>query len=211
MLRGRTAKRIMGLFGVLVLVQGVVLAASLPRSHSSAGAELGLEALSQRAPDFRWEHVDGTAGSLSELRGHAAVIHFWATWCSSCREELPSLLDYADGAPVDVVVVSLDDRWPAVLPLVQDTRATVARSTSADAARAFGTRSVPETWLVDADGTLRARLQGPGDWTSPDLRSAVSDILVGAGPSRPLGPARPASTSAPADGCEFPEPPATEC
>lgn len=209
MLRGRTAKRIMALLFAVVFLQGLVLAASLPRSNGGSSSDAGLETVALETPALSWEHPDGRSGSLSDLRGRPTLVHFWASWCPACRAELPSLLDYADRAPVEVVAVSLDDRWPAILPLVPDTRATVVRTGSAEAARAFGTQSVPETWLVDADGTVRARLSGPGDWTSPRLRTAVIDTLGSAGAA--TGPSGPAPSAEPAEGCEFPEPPATKC
>lgn len=132
----------------------------------------------RRAPELGWESMAGETGRLSDLRGQPVLLHFWASWCASCREELPSLLTYSGDAAVDVVAVSLDPAWEPVEPLVGGPRPDVVRSSPEAAARAFGTRSVPETWVIDAEGVVRARLPGAADWSSPQVREAVGRALT---------------------------------
>ncbi len=46
---------------------------------------------SGNAPEFELRTFDGQALRLSELRGKAIVLNFWASWCQPCREEAPLL------------------------------------------------------------------------------------------------------------------------
>lgn len=101
------------------------------------------------------------------------LVHFWATWCKPCREELPALLALAaeDGLGVNVVAVSVDETWE-VIDHFFDGRAppSVTRASHDDVRAAFGVEVLPWSFLVDATGVVRFRLPGAQPWMSADAR-----------------------------------------
>lgn len=49
-------------------------------------------AVGERMPDFDVVQLSGASGDLASLsKGQVALVVFWATWCSSCREEIPHI------------------------------------------------------------------------------------------------------------------------
>ena len=62
-------------------------------------ADIGPRA-GQIAPDFELSDFDGDRYRLSDYRGKAVYVNFWATWCVPCRAELPEIYrlqgDYGD-------------------------------------------------------------------------------------------------------------------
>jgi thiol-disulfide isomerase/thioredoxin len=64
------------------------------------------------APEFELKTLDGRAVKLSDFRGKAVVLNFWATYCGPCRVEMPWLIDldqqYRSGG-LEIIGVSMDD------------------------------------------------------------------------------------------------------
>jgi len=106
-------------------------------------------------------------GSRSELLSpqRRTLVHVWATWCPPCRAELPGLLAVPSQHDVDVVAVALDRSWDDVDRFLGDMNAShVVLAGSEDVERALGARTLPVTFLVDADGRLTLRFDGARDW-----------------------------------------------
>src|SRR5512139_3280197 len=70
------------------------------------------------APDLELERPDGSVVRLSQLRGTPVLLHFWATWCPPCREELPALItcvrEISRARSVQLLAVSVDRDWAPV-------------------------------------------------------------------------------------------------
>jgi peroxiredoxin len=69
-------------------------------------------ATSTLAPDFSLESLDGKTVRLSDLRGKAVLLNFWATWCGPCKIEMPWFVElqneYASQG-LQIVGVAMDD------------------------------------------------------------------------------------------------------
>ncbi len=118
------------------------------------------------APDVRLTTIDGRHLSLASLRGRTVVVNDWATWCPPCREETPALIAAARkfAAHGEVVFVGVDSTEAA--PLVRAFAAAkslpYAQAIDADRtfANAYDVRAYPSTFVISADGVLRARYVG---------------------------------------------------
>jgi peroxiredoxin len=68
-----------------------------------------------QAPDFELVSLDGQKVKLSDFRGKAVVLNFWATWCAPCKVEMPWFVDLQkqygrDG--LTILGVAMDDSEP---------------------------------------------------------------------------------------------------
>ena len=134
---------------------------------------------------------DGTSRDLSAPSGKLLVVHFWATWCAPCEEELPGLLAWWKEAKADprieLVAVSVDEEWATVEAVLAERGAAdlpVALDPAKAAASAFGTEKFPETWFLSPSGEVVFHQVGPLEWGSPESRSSLRALAAAT-----LGPA----------------------
>ena len=123
---------------------------------------------------------DGGAHQGAEFRSRITLVHFWATWCLPCRDELPALKSLQEDMRderVRVVTISVDRLgWPAIDRTVEALGVrdlTIFHDIDRQAAKALAVDALPTTILMDADGREVARLRGQGDWREPAMRRAI--------------------------------------
>ena len=126
------------------------------------------------APDFELTTIEGHKVRLSDYRGKVVVMNFWSKTCKPCIDEMPSLNDLGSilSNHDDVVLLTINTDETA-----QDAQATLQTvlktqpnfQTLSDpggevVTGKFGSKLYPETWFIDPDGVIRARIDGPRDW-----------------------------------------------
>jgi cytochrome c biogenesis protein CcmG, thiol:disulfide interchange protein DsbE len=80
---------------VVVVGLFLLLRPSGPSATSTQAATVsgGPAAIGEVAPDFTARGFDGSTLRLSNFRGKAVLINFFASWCTVCRQELPAIQD----------------------------------------------------------------------------------------------------------------------
>lgn len=137
----------------------------------------------RRAPDFQLRDARGRTFRLSDHRGKVVVMNFWSITCGPCVEELPTLDELGHMLArtrhdVELVLVSTDHDLATVAPVLPPApHFTLLFDPDRHVTRGrYGTRLYPETWIVDRDGIIRARVDGARDWTSPVVLELIDSL-----------------------------------
>jgi cytochrome c biogenesis protein CcmG/thiol:disulfide interchange protein DsbE len=155
----------------------------LPYYSSSANTQPGTVAAGKMAANFNLKDINGTAVSLSALRGKVIFLNVWATWCAPCREEMPSIQSLYNEFKKDkdfvVLAVSQDTDSKAVPPYVKTSglHFTVLLDPANDVGESYGVNGIPETFIIGRDGRIVAHHVGPYDWANPEIRQALLELI----------------------------------
>ena len=140
----------------------------------------------REAPALELKDIAGKVHRLEEFRGQPVILHFWASWCPPCIEELPQFMEMVKslrGKPIHFLIVSLDKTWmeaeriapqkelPSDVVSVIDPDGTVPEK--------FGSFQFPETYLLNSRLQILEKWVGAQDWNGGKTRTAIDQILGG--------------------------------
>lgn len=106
-------------------------------------------------PPFSLPDLAGNDTGLDAFRGHIIFVHFFATWCASCREEIPALHRLSERAKPSTLIVAISvadndarlrqffAQTPVSFPILQDPDRAVAKS--------WNVSALPTTYVLSAD------------------------------------------------------------
>ena len=133
--------------------------------------------------------AEGTAESrlaLEDVAGRVVLVNFWATWCEPCEREMPAMERLYGLLPRDdfeMIAVSIDEEEGLVQGFQDEYRLSFPIVLDLDQAiyRAYQTMGVPESLLIDRDGTVIERYVGPREWDAPEHVQRLQSVIAGQG------------------------------
>jgi cytochrome c biogenesis protein CcmG/thiol:disulfide interchange protein DsbE len=169
---------------LLAVLTGVAAVIALGLKEAGNGRKA--VAVGLYSPDFTVVDVKtGKTLSSSDLRGKVLFVHFWASWCEVCKQEMPTVntlaADMASNRDFAMITVLYNDSSQngAAYMNAMGYSFPVYTDTGGNDAKNFGVTGVPETYIVDKKGVLRRRVIGAADWNAPEERQLVSALLKG--------------------------------
>ena len=192
--RGRTGLVVLLLGGLLWLgpaaakepvSKGHPLPPPRPASINFLDAmSLGLQPLDgRRAWDFSLPGIDGKTVRLGDFRGKVVILSFWASWCPSCRMEMPTLEKiherYKD-RDLAVIAVSIDAGGEkSVLPLLKKLGLTfpVPLDPKQKVMDRYGVTLIPTAFIIGRNGEMIGKGIGPKDWDGENGRRILENLL----------------------------------
>ena len=142
-----------------------------------------------RAPNFTIRTDSGKQISPRDFGGKVLVVNFWATWCTPCVQEAPSLNEFQKmlaGSGVVVLGISVDRNEKLYESFIKrfGLAFQTARDPEENISALYGTAKFPESYIIDRNGKVVRKYAGLPDrngqaipWTDPELVGYVKSLL----------------------------------
>jgi cytochrome c biogenesis protein CcmG, thiol:disulfide interchange protein DsbE len=153
----------LGVFVILI----AFLAIGLTRDPREVPSPL----INKPAPAFQLPQLKDPSKTFSpeSMRGKVWLLNVWASWCISCRDEHPLLIQYARSGALPIYGLNYRDKREDALAWLGDLGDPYVLSASDSDARVgidYGVYGAPESYLIDRNGVIRFKQIGP---ITPDI------------------------------------------
>lgn len=172
------------LFLLPILILTVVVVIGAIKDMDKGKERLARQSIEEPARDFTYPGLDGRDVSLSDFFGKKVVfVNIWATWCTECKKELPTVQKMYEkfrGDDFEVLAVSIDALGKkAVVPFMKELglELPVLLDTTGSIQPLYGTTGVPESFIIDKRGNIAYVEIGAGDWREPDKQALIKGLI----------------------------------
>jgi cytochrome c biogenesis protein CcmG, thiol:disulfide interchange protein DsbE len=174
----RPPTRAVGLAITAVVVLVILLVGAVLGAAQRPGDGLPVDARGASAPPFVLPTLGGDELALEALADGPVVLTFWASWCTTCKADVPKLqrtVDTWGDEGVRVVGVVIDDTLAAARAAADEAamRYPSVFDADGDVKVAYGVVGTPETFLLAPGGQVVDRWIGPLPAYELDLRLAA--------------------------------------
>lgn len=125
------------------------------------------------AQNFLLQDIDGENFELINTKGHWVFLHFWASWCGPCIEEMPTIQILADnlqGEKFQIVMINTAEDEDAVFTFLGDLNIELNSLMDVDGqvTEVWKPRGLPTTFLINPEGEVKYQAIGGREWNKPE-------------------------------------------
>ena len=135
------------------------------------------------APHTSLDDLDGDAYILKQDKGSWVFVHFWASWCGPCRDEMPAIQNMMSILRIEGLKIAMintaedeDTVFSFLSAYAPDIRPLMDRD--GQVTEKWKPRGLPATYLVDPDGQVRYQALGGRAWDSPPFINFLRGLMT---------------------------------
>ena len=134
------------------------------------------------APDFSLPDLNGRTVRLRDLRGKVVFLNFWATWCPSCKLEMPQMMELEkEFSKLGLVILTVNFQEEPESVKEFFIQHSLAFATVLDRkSEVFGmyqSWSLPTTYLIHRNGEIEGKVIGYRDWHGDPAKAFFRQLL----------------------------------
>ena len=160
---------------VLLVLIGVVVYTVMPASAAE------LKPYEGETPALTLSSLEGAPVDLQQYRGKVAMVQFWATYCTPCRVEMPSMnrLQARMGENLEILAVNMGESAEDVQQFVDEVKPEfkILLDEAGEALAAWKVFAAPATFIVDPQGKVRYTLFGATEWDSEEIVAKLEALM----------------------------------
>ena len=173
-----TSKRKVARCLVLLILPWLLLS----RAAISAEAQLQPWTPDEAAYDFSLLDLYDSTHSLADYKGKVVLVNFWASWCPPCIYEMPALTrlkQQLKDQPFEILAINVGEKKYKVRRFAKlvNFYLSILLDTNQDTFHAWGVRTLPTSFLIDANGNVRYRVRGNPDWEYENTITVINSLI----------------------------------
>ncbi len=162
-----------GVFQKYPLAEGKDYALALGIQEYSSPAE---------ARDFTLKDINNKKISLKSYKGKIVMLNFWATWCTPCRLEMPSmekLYRQFKNRGFVVLAVASGENMESVSQFIKEYNITFPAllDSNQEVTDYYKVWALPTTYFINPEGKIIGRVQGGRDWSTREAAQYITSIV----------------------------------
>jgi thiol-disulfide isomerase/thioredoxin len=136
-----------------------------------------------KAPDFILNDIDGEKFQLSEARGRWIFLHFWASWCGPCREEMPAvqrLDDIFQKDELEIVMVNTAEDEDTIFEFLAAINVELNSLLDSDGqvTEVWKPRGLPTSFLINPKGEVKYQAIGGREWDKTEYVQFIRRLIA---------------------------------
>jgi thiol-disulfide isomerase/thioredoxin len=148
------------------------------------------EATAAQRLELRLPDLKGQDRDLGDFLGKVVLVNFWASWCTPCIKEMPSIQRLADqmrDKPFAVIGVNVEESRFRAMSIAQRLKLgfPVLLDTEGEVFKRWGATVLPTTYVLDPMGLVRYIGRGPIEWDAADVLAMLEGLAKAPAQSAP--------------------------
>jgi len=132
-------------------------------------------------PPLQLMDLQGKSHDLNDYRGQIVLVQFWATYCTPCRTEMPSmnaLTKKMGDTPFKILAVDMGESRAEVEQFVDQVKPafTILMDESGQSIADWKVFAAPSNFVIGPDGKIRYTLFGAVEWDSDAMIAQLKDL-----------------------------------
>ncbi len=134
-------------------------------------------------PPLNLTDLQGKQHNLSDYKGQVVLVQFWATYCTPCRKEMPSMnnmMKKMADTPFKILAVDMGETKSEVTQFVNEVKPefSILMDESGKSISDWKVFAAPSNFIIDPQGKIRYTLFGGVEWDSDQLINKLKALAV---------------------------------
>jgi len=134
------------------------------------------------AQNFSLQDIDGEKFELDQTRGHWVFLHFWASWCGPCREEMPAVQKLSEAMQDEkfqIIMINTAEDEDTIFEFLSAINVELNSLMDVDGlvTEAWKPRGLPTSFLINPEGEVKYQAIGGREWEKPEYINFLKQLL----------------------------------
>ena len=135
------------------------------------------------AQNFTLQDIDGETFELKQTKGHWVFLHFWASWCGPCREEMPAIQKLSETVKDEkfqIIMVNTAEDEDTIFEFLAaiDIELNTLMDVDGLLTEVWKPRGLPTSFLINPKGEIKYQAIGGREWGDPEYAGFIRRLIT---------------------------------